>query len=138
MSSSKRVDKSSDTPDIPTGLHTKPTNNPIWDYVINPFRDQMPTTLMSRKAFSKAGKQAVIQLNSHVVEQWPTIDVSQYDVSLLWSPTFSSVTGQPKVVVGSGDEKRGLIAAVWGSKKVKSEIARYGAGFIFDMNRIGW
>ncbi len=137
-SSSKPIDKSSDTPDIGVGLPTKPTNNPLWDYVPNPFRDQMPTTLMSRKAFSKAGKPAVIQLNSHVVEQWPSIDVSQYDVSLLRSPCFSSVTEQPKIVIGSGAEKRGLIAAVWGSKKVKSELGRYGNGFIFDMNRIGW
>ena len=28
--------------------------------------------------------------------------------------------------------------AVWASNKVKSEILRYGNGFIFDSNRIGW
>ena len=82
-SSSGKVDKSSNTPDIGVGLPTKPTNTPIINPIPNPFRDQMPTTLMSRKTFSKAGKPAMIQLNSHVVEQWPNIDVYQYDVSLL-------------------------------------------------------
>lgn len=82
---------------------------------------QMPTEMMSRKGFSKAGKAALIQVNSHVVEQWPTIDVYQYDV-----------------IIGSGAEKRGLNAAVWGSKTVKTQIARYGPGFIFDGSRIGW
>ena len=82
-SRSGKVDKSSNTPDIGVGLPTKPTNTPIIDPIPNPFRDQMPTTLMSRKTFSKAGKPATIQLNSHVVEQWPNIDVYQYDVSLM-------------------------------------------------------
>ena len=40
--------------------------------------------------------------------------------------------------MGSGVEKRGLIQAVWASRQAKSEIARYGNGFIFDMNQIGW
>ena len=83
MSSSKTVDKSSDTPDIGVGLPTKPTNTPIINPIPNPFRDQMPTSMMSRKEFSKAGKPAVIQLNSHIVEKWPNIDIAQYDVSLL-------------------------------------------------------
>ncbi|CAD6579499.1 MAG: hypothetical protein ASARMPRED_009159 [Alectoria sarmentosa] len=121
MSSSTPIDKSSDTPDIGVGLPTKPTITPIIEPIPNPFREQMPTTLMSRKAFSKAGKPAAIQINSHIVEQWPTIDVSQYDI-----------------VIGNGAEKRGLIAAVWASKKAKSEVLRYGNGFIFDGNRIGW
>ena len=43
-----------------------------------------------------------------------------------------------KVVIGSGAEKRGLNTAVWSSNKVKAQVARYGAGFIFDGNRIGW
>ena len=81
--SSGKVDKSSNTPDIGVGLPTKPTNTPIIDPMPNPFRDQMPTSLMNRKTFSKAGKPAVIQLNSHVIEQWPNIDVYQYDVSFL-------------------------------------------------------
>lgn len=92
MSSSTPVDKSTSTPDIGVGLPTKPTNNPIIDSYPNPFRDQMPTSLMSRKTFSKAGKPAVIQVNSHVVEQWPTIDVFQYDVSLLQASSYSSLT----------------------------------------------
>lgn len=83
MSSSKTVDKSSDTPDIPTGLPTKPTNTLIIDPIPNPFRNQMPTNMMARKEFSKAGKPASIQINSHIIEAWPKINIAQYDVSLL-------------------------------------------------------
>ena len=83
MSSSNTVDKSSNTPDIPVGLPTEPMGVPFEPP--NPFRDQMPTTLMSRKEFSKAGKQAIIQVNSHVVEQWPSINIFQYDVSIFCS-----------------------------------------------------
>lgn len=83
MSSSNSRDKSSDTPDIGVGLPTKPTITPIIDPNPNPFRGQMPTALMSRKGFSKAGKPAAIHINSHVVDKWPNRDVHQYDVSLL-------------------------------------------------------
>ena len=137
MSSSKG-DKSSNTPDIPTGLPMEPTNNPIIEPIPNKFRNQMPTALMSRKGFSKLGKPATIQLNSHIVEQWPTINVCQYSVSLLQSYALFQLLSITKVVVGSGTEKRGLIAAVWASQKTKSEILRYGDGFIYDMNQIGW
>lgn len=95
MSSSK-VDKSSDTPDIGTGLPSEPPKGKWIDDDPNRFREQMPTTMMSRKTFSKAGKPAVIQLNSHVVEQWPTIDVAQFDVSLLQSYNFVSLTERHK------------------------------------------
>lgn len=95
MSSSTRVDKSSDTPDIGVGM---PGPGVIKGEIIetdhNPFRDQMPTTMMNRKGFSKAGKPAVIQVNSHVVEQWPTIDVYQYDVSSLGFSSCHSPTEQ--------------------------------------------
>ena len=82
MSSSTPHDKSSDTPDIGVGMPEKPFKGEIFTEH-NPFREKMPTAMMSRKGFSKAGKPAVIQVNSHVVEQWPTIDVYQYDVSPL-------------------------------------------------------
>lgn len=91
MSSSNPKDKSSDTPDIGVGMPTKPTNNPIIDAYPNEFRSQMPSTLMTRrKEPSKVGKAAVIQVNSHVVEQWPTIDIYQYDVSLSQPFSFPS------------------------------------------------
>ena len=76
--------------------------------------------MVSRKGVSKAEKPAVIQVNSHIVEQWPTIDVYQYDI-----------------IIGSDTEKRGLLAGVGGSKNAKSEVLRYGNGFIFDGKRIG-
>ena len=48
----------------------------------NPFRDQMPTTLTRRDGkFGKAGKKAIINVNSHAVTDWPTSTVYQYDVS---------------------------------------------------------
>lgn len=94
MSSSTPRDKSSDTPDIGVGMPKKPMNTEIITTIPNPYRDQMPTTLMGRKAFSKAGKPAVIQVNSHIVEQWPTIDVYQYDVSSLNFSSCPSLTEQ--------------------------------------------
>ena len=94
MSSSNPKDKSSDTPDIPVGLPSRPTNNPIIPPIPNKYRDQMPATLMSRPAFSKAGKQAQIQVNSHVIEQWPNINVYQYDVSFLQLSACLSFTKQ--------------------------------------------
>lgn len=84
--SSNTKDKSSNTPDIGVGLPTTPTNNPLINPMPNRFRIQMPTTMMSRPGFSKAGKQANIQLNSHIVENWPTMDVAQYDVRFLELP----------------------------------------------------
>ena len=94
MPSSNPHDKSSDTPDIGTGM---PKPGVIKGEIItgdNPFRKQMPTTMMSRKGFSKAGKPAVIQVNSHIVEQWPTIDVFQYDVSSRKPSSCLSLTEQ--------------------------------------------
>ena len=38
-------------------------------------------------------------------------------------------------MIGSGDEKRGLIQKVWQSKAVQSKL---GKGFIFDGVKIGW
>ena len=56
--------------------------NPI-DATANIFRAQMPTTLSKREGkFGKAGKKALIEINSHIVKDWPTRTVYQYDVSL--------------------------------------------------------
>ena len=71
--------KSSDIPDIPTGLPTKPFRTELLD--TNPFRDQMPTQLMQRGKYGTLGKIAEIEINSHVVTAWPRMDVFQYDVS---------------------------------------------------------
>lgn len=83
MSSRSKIsdipDLSSDTPDIPVGMPDKPFINTISD--TNPFRDQMPTQSMHRIGFGKAGKQAKIQINSHLVKSWPERPVYQYDVS---------------------------------------------------------
>ncbi len=77
--SSTTPDLSSNTPDIPVGMPDKPFINTISD--TNVFRDQMPNQSMTRVGFGKAGKQAKIQVNSHVVKSWPERDVYQYDVS---------------------------------------------------------
>lgn len=79
-SSSNARGLSSNTPDIPTGMPKKAfIGDPMGG--ANEFRDQVPQNMMVRPAFSKAGKPATIQVNSHIVEQWPTRDVFQYDVS---------------------------------------------------------
>ena len=80
MFNTKR-DLSSDKPDIPVGMPTKPfITNPFDN---NPYRDQMPTKAMLRPGFGKGGKAAKIQINSHAVLRFPTIEIFQYDVSAL-------------------------------------------------------
>ena len=86
---------------------------------LNEYRDQMPTALARRDGnFGKAGKKAMIEVNSHAVLSWPQKDVYQYDI-----------------MIGSGAEKRGLITAVWNSQAIQTKL---GDGFIFDGNKIGW
>ena len=70
---------SSKTPD------TKSTAPPsqIIEPTINQFREQMPTTLAKRDGkFGKAGKKALVDINSHPITKWPDQTVFQYDVSL--------------------------------------------------------
>ena len=90
MSSISR-DLSSDTPDIETGMPSKPF---ITDVLAdNPFRAEMPSQAMHRTGFGKAGKPAKIQINSHAVQSWPQRPVYQYDVSHRCTdslPTFTN------------------------------------------------
>lgn len=46
----------------------------------NPFREQMPTTLMARGRPGTSGKPMMININSHLVTNYPTQDVYQFDV----------------------------------------------------------
>lgn len=85
--STNTPDMSSDTPDIPVGLPEKPFRTTISD--TNEFRAQMPSQSMHRAGFGKAGKQAKIQINSHIVKAWPERPVYQYDVSLFFLQTAS-------------------------------------------------
>ncbi|KAL9128364.1 MAG: hypothetical protein Q9217_002943 [Psora testacea] len=122
MSSSTTNTVPSGTDSTPAGASVNPvitafTNNPLG---ANPFRDQMPTSLMQRGevGFGKAGKTVKLNINSHEVLQWPNRDVYQYDV-----------------LIGSGAEKRGLVMAVWESSAVQNAV---GQSFIFDGNKLGW
>ena len=77
-----KPDLSTDVNDIPSGIPTTPIVREDIFYT-NPFRGQMPTELAKRDGkFGKAGKKAVIEINSHKVTGFPTKDVFQYDVSL--------------------------------------------------------
>lgn len=102
----------------------------------NPYRLQMPTSLMPRHPkFNSSGKPAIINVNSHRILAYPKHTIYQYDVS-----TFSSVSRDHhltwlQINIGSGAEKRGLIKGIWESKSIKDVI---GPGFIFDGNKIGW
>ena len=71
-------------PDPATDFHPKP---PGGAPITNPYREQMPKSLMRRPAFGKTGRPYKVAINSHVVEQWPTRDIFQYDVSAR-SPLF--------------------------------------------------
>jgi len=78
---SSKPDLSSNTPDIPTGLPTKPFNESQW-LLTNPYREKMPSALSKRDGkFGKLGKKATIEVNSHAVQSWPDKSVYQYDVS---------------------------------------------------------
>ena len=60
-------------------------DNPRQRWGANPFIQQMPTDLMQRPAFGKAGKAYKVNVNSFKVEAWPTRDIYQFDVSHLFS-----------------------------------------------------
>ena len=48
----------------------------------NPYRAQMPTSLMSRHGkFNSSGKPAIINVNSHRILAYPKHTIYQYDVS---------------------------------------------------------
>lgn len=58
----------------------------------NPWRAQMPTSLMPRPPkFNSSGKAAIINVNSHKILAYPTHTIYQYDVSPLPHPQQSSV-----------------------------------------------
>lgn len=101
----------------------------------NPYRLQMPTSLMPRAKFNASGKAAIINVNSHRILAYPKNTIYQYDVSTFSTFSRSHTLTRLQISIGTGAEKRGLIKGVWESKSVKSVI---GPGFIFDGNKIGW
>ncbi|KXT16422.1 hypothetical protein AC579_5117 [Pseudocercospora musae] len=80
--------------------------------------DIVSTSLPRRQAPSKMGQACKVGLNTFHVEKFPNIPIYQFDVQ-----------------IGSGVEKRGVVNAVWNSKKVQAEL---GAGAIFDGNKLAW
>ena len=46
----------------------------------NPYRLQMPTSLMPRAPFNQSGKSAIINVNSHRILAYPKHTIYQYDV----------------------------------------------------------
>jgi eukaryotic translation initiation factor 2C len=76
------------------------------------------STLPPRPAACKLGIPAKVALNTFNVTEYPTKPVYSYEV-----------------MVGKGDEKRGLIKAVWESKAVQNKI---GDDFIWDGNVLAW
>ncbi|MCJ1311005.1 hypothetical protein MMC25_004675 [Agyrium rufum] len=75
--------------------------------------EQRPAT------FNTTGSPAQVRLNAFPVVGYPTGNVWQYDV-----------------VIGSGNEKRGLISAVWQSQAMKKNLNH--PSWIFDGNRLAW
>ena len=72
----------------------------------------VPSQLPPRPAPSKAGNDIKMGLNVFKVTKMPTDTVYQFEV-----------------LIGSGEEKRGLIKRVWESNAVQNELGR---GWIFD------
>lgn len=79
---------------------------------------KLDSTILTRQGFGTDGKPVQLPVNAFAITQFPTKDVWQYDV-----------------LVGSGQEKRGLIAKVWHSPAVQQAV---GPLFIWDGNKIGW
>ena len=80
---------------VPSGIPEKSLINDPFE--ANPFRDQMPTNLMLRARFGKLGKPIGLNVNSHIVQDFPTKDVFQYDVRYsvihpLWRTISDHVT----------------------------------------------
>ena len=91
---------------------------------------------IDRPAFSTAGKEAIVAVNSHKVLKLPTIPIYQYDVS--HSPGYLprlSLIHLFQVTIGGGSENRGLVNAVWRSKTVQS---KFPPGVLFDGNKLAW
>jgi len=77
-----------------------------------------PSTLPPRPAPCKLGSAAKVALNTFNVTEYPTQPVYSYEV-----------------MIGNGDEKRGLIKAVWESRAIQQAI---GDDFIWDGNVLAW
>ena len=84
----------------------------------NPWSKQMTSELAKRPGFGTTGKNALINVNAYPVTNFPNKTVYQYDL-----------------VIGSGDEKRGLNHVVVESQSFKKAV---GPGFLFDGNKLGW
>lgn len=142
MEQSQAQNRSSTTTYLPPISHLVMTRHKVADH--NPFRDQMPTTLMPRpEKFNTSGKEGIININSHRILSYPTKKIWQYDVSKMAPVIFLKISGRlgllttktSQINIGNGAEKRGLIKSVWESQAVKNNV---GNGFIFDGNKIGW
>ena len=51
-------------------------------YFTNEYRKKIDVNLKPRGPYGKLGRAAKVNINSHVVQGWPTKDIWQYDVSL--------------------------------------------------------
>lgn len=142
MEQAQTQNKSSSSTYYPPIAHLVPTRHKVADH--NPFRDQMPTTLMPRpEKFNTSGKEGIININSHRILSYPTKKIWQYDVSKTAPVIFLKISRRlgfltakfSQINIGNGAEKRGLIKSVWESQTVRNKV---GNGFIFDGNKIGW
>ncbi|KAK7529899.1 Piwi domain-containing protein [Phyllosticta citribraziliensis] len=80
---------------------------------------EYPSGIPKRPAkLNSLGTQSNVTLNNFNVIEMPKDNVSQYDV-----------------IIGSGNEKRGLIKAIWHSETVARKL---GQGWLFDGNKIAW
>lgn len=87
--------KNSSGPSIPSGLPSEAFRTAVID--TNPWRSKAPTHLKTRGRPGTAGKPQQIDVNSHVVTQFPTRDIFQYDVGFpletMFHPQAKTRTG---------------------------------------------
>ncbi|KAI4149004.1 MAG: hypothetical protein LQ341_001433 [Variospora aurantia] len=106
-------------PTLIDGTPIQPERQEIID--TNPYRYQMPKELMRRPGWGQVGEKVRLKLNSHVLQGTPDKTICQYSV-----------------VVGNGQEKRGLIQAAWQSKQLNSRLPGGTREWLFDGNTLAW
>ncbi|KAI9745992.1 MAG: hypothetical protein M1818_000673 [Claussenomyces sp. TS43310] len=105
-----------------TDFAMEPQNFRYYDRNTDTVKNEIPNNLPLRpKDMNTTGKAVTVRVNQFKVVKWPQKTVYQYDV-----------------LIGSGNEKRGLIKAVWHSQAIQAALKQVGPMWLFDGQRIAW
>jgi eukaryotic translation initiation factor 2C len=118
----------------------EPINFRSYDRITDTEKYNFPSDLPLRPGVNSQGKAVQIRVNQFKVNQWPTQDIYQYDVST----TITFICRKPEltsaqIMIGNGAEKRGKIMAVWKSRTVQSKLSSLIQGpWLWDGNKLAW